>query len=134
MLHEKVIFYDGLCNLCDFFVRNIIRFNSKKNLKFASLQSNYSKEVLGNEIFISNSLKTVIYKRGNEIFTKSDAIFEVSKELDFPIKLLKYFSFLPRIFTNKIYEIIANSRYKMFGKKEVCKIPDGFDKSVFIDV
>jgi len=133
-MNEKIIFYDGVCNLCNFFVRQVIQTNNKKNIKFASLQSDFAKNTLSEEILKSNEYDSIIYFSDNQIYTKSDAVFQISKELRFPCKFLGYFKFLPKSFTDFIYKLIAQNRYNIFGKKDSCTIPKGFDKSLFIDV
>ena len=133
-MNDKIIFYDGVCNLCNFFVRQVIQTNKKKNIKFAPLQSNFAKSKLPPEILKSNEYDSVIYLSDNQIYTKSKAVFEISKELQFPCKIIGYFNFLPKPFTDYVYKLIAENRYKFFGKKDSCTIPKGFDKSLFIDV
>ena len=39
-----IVFFDGVCNLCQGSVRYLIKHDKKGVLKFASLQGNYAKD------------------------------------------------------------------------------------------
>jgi predicted DCC family thiol-disulfide oxidoreductase YuxK len=43
------------------------------------------------------------------------------------------FLIVPRSFRDFIYGRVANNRYKLFGKREVCRIPTAEERDKFID-
>ena len=133
-MEDKIIFYDGVCNLCNFFVRFVIKNDKMKSLKFASLQSNFSVKKLGNYLEKTEEFNSVVLMKNEKLYVKSRAVFEIIGDLVYPVKILKIFSLLPVQITDYLYELIANKRYKIFGKRKVCSIPKGYDKSLFIDV
>jgi predicted DCC family thiol-disulfide oxidoreductase YuxK len=45
-MNENVILFDGYCGLCNRFVDFIIKQDTKRKIKFASLQSNFGQSVL----------------------------------------------------------------------------------------
>ena len=57
------------------------------------------------------------------IYDKSDAAIRIVRHLKFPYFLLAYLSFIPKPIRDKIYDWIANNRYKWFGKSEQCWLP-----------
>jgi predicted DCC family thiol-disulfide oxidoreductase YuxK len=42
----KVIFYDGVCPLCNGLIRIVLRFDRKAEFRYSSLQSDYARETL----------------------------------------------------------------------------------------
>lgn len=128
----NIIFFDGVCNLCNGFVDFVIRNDKHDLFKFASLQSNYAKEIL-KDFEIENNLNSVIYIQGKSLFTKSDAALLVLKSLGFPFSLAYLFRFSPRFLRDGIYKIIASNRYLIFGKRMSCRIPSDSEKSRFLE-
>jgi predicted DCC family thiol-disulfide oxidoreductase YuxK len=127
---NKVIFFDGVCGLCNGFVDFILRVDTKSLFKFSPLQSEYARSCL--KANYTSDLKTVVLLKEDRIFTKSAAVFEVFNSLGGGWKVISIFKFLPSNFTNYFYDIIASNRYNIFGKKETCRIPTPDERSRFI--
>ena len=45
-MNHPVIFFDGVCNLCNGAVRTVIKLDSKRHFRFSSLQSDFAKTTL----------------------------------------------------------------------------------------
>lgn len=133
MKATKVIFFDGVCNLCNSSVQFIIE-NDKENLfKFASLQSNYGQETLLQNNLNVNEFNSFIFQDGEKLYFESTAALKVAKQLKFPISLLYIFIIVPPFIRNGVYNFIAKNRYKWFGKKNECWLPSPDLKAKFID-
>jgi len=48
-------------------------------------------------------------------------------------KSVVIFKLVPSFIRNWFYRLIARNRYKFFGKKEECLVPDGNIKDGFLD-
>jgi predicted DCC family thiol-disulfide oxidoreductase YuxK len=129
---HDIIFFDGVCNLCNGFVDFIIRHDKHNRFKFASLQSNYAREILNN-FKIDHPLNSVVYIRSESCFTKSDAALLILKSLGFPFNLTYLFWFVPRFLRDGIYKLVASNRYLVFGKRTSCRIPSDSEKSKFLE-
>ena len=122
--NKKIILFDGVCNLCNGSVNFIIERDKKDIFRFASLQSEIGKKLLlerGLNPLILDSV--ILIEPGIAYYRKSSAALEIVKHLSGGYSLLKYFSFLPESLRDGIYKVIANNRYKWFGKEESCSIP-----------
>ena len=121
--NEKILLFDGICNLCNNLVFFIIKRDPKSQFKFAALQSETGKLLLKKYILESNNLNTVVYIKGEKYFLKSTAILNIIKDLGGYWKLFYAFIIIPKFIRDFIYDLIAKSRYQIFGKKESCMIP-----------
>ncbi len=128
--HDKIIFFDGVCGLCNGFIDFVIKHDQEKKFKFSPLQSDFAKTTLGSEF--TQDLKTVIVLINKKKFSKSSAVFEVLRELGNLWSVFLIFKFLPTKLNNFFYDLIASNRYSLFGKKETCRIPTPEERSRFI--
>ena len=128
---NPIILFDGICNFCNSSVNFIIENDKNDVFRFASLQSDFTKE-LRNTINIPDEIDSIILILNGKCFTKSDAVLEISRNLNGFWKLFYAFIVIPKFIRNFFYDIIAKNRYKWFGKKEVCMIPSEEIKSKFL--
>lgn len=121
-MNNPVIFFDGECNLCNGFVRLLIKLDKRKIFRYASLQSQVVKvfPMVGN--YVSLPYQSVIVYSDGKIYFKTDAIFFIINNLNHPWKILILFKFLPKKFLDWIYDIIAHNRGKLFGRNDKCPV------------
>lgn len=129
---ERIVLFDGVCNLCNSSVNFIIDHDRKMNFKFSSLQSEKATELLAKHSENLQDLKSVILIENGIAYEKSDAIFKIAKHLDGFWKYFYYFIYLPKLLRNFIYDLIAKSRYSIFGKRNYCRMPDENTKERFL--
>jgi len=128
----QIILFDGVCNFCNFWVNFVIKRDKEDLFRFAALQSEKAKEFIGNFNFDTSKLDTFILVAGNKIFTKSTAALMICKQLNGLIKILYPFIILPKFFRDFIYDLVAENRYKLFGRKESCRVPTEEEKLKFL--
>jgi predicted DCC family thiol-disulfide oxidoreductase YuxK len=128
-----VIFFDGVCNLCNGFVQFTIKRDKKSHFKFASLQSETAKKMLPENFFADQKLSSVVLLEDGKFFSKSTAALHILRGLDGPLKLLYAFIIVPPVVRNLVYDVIARYRYRWFGKRESCMIPTPELKNRFLD-
>ena len=134
LLDKKVIYFDGVCNLCNFFVQFIIKHDNKKQFFFVSLQSDIARNALPKTFTYQNTkpLKSIVYTHQDQIKTRSDAVLSILKDLGGLWKIIYAFIIIPSFLRNPLYDIIAKYRYFLFGKKTQCVMPTSEIKSRFI--
>ncbi len=120
MTNSPLILYDGVCNLCNYSVRFIVKNDKKSVFKIASLQSELGQRVLAEHLLDQNSFSTFILYENGKLYFKSTAALKVVKKLNGPVKLLYIFIIIPPFIRNFIYDFVARNRYKWFGKSDVC--------------
>ncbi|WP_348812570.1 thiol-disulfide oxidoreductase DCC family protein [Flavobacterium maritimum] len=130
---KKIVLFDGVCNLCNTSIQWIIEHDKKDVFRFVALQSDLGQEIIkyiGIDIKTTDSI--VLYQPGIAYYYKSEAVFEISKELGGLFYFVSLFSILPDSFTNSIYDFVAKNRYKWYGRKESCMIPTDALKLKFL--
>lgn len=108
----------------------LLRFDKKKKIIFVTLQSDYAKKELPE--YLTGQLSTIVVKKGDQIYTRSQAVFLLIRELGGGFKVLLLFQIFPISLLNIIYDLVATSRYSVFGKKDTCRIPTPQERSRFI--
>jgi predicted DCC family thiol-disulfide oxidoreductase YuxK len=113
-------------------VNFIIDRDSQNHFKFSALQSPTGQQVLQDFDLQTTDFQTVILLKDNKILKKSDAVLEIVKYLDSPLRYLQYFKFIPRFIRDLVYDFVAANRYRFFGKQDSCRIPTPELKAKFV--
>lgn len=128
--HNHIIFFDGVCNLCNGAVNFVIDRDPDKFFKFAPLQSEEANKYLPKENL--KELNSIVYFQNGKIHTKSSAALRIGRKLAGPVKLVYVFIIFPPFIRDLIYDFIARNRYKWFGKKDTCRLPEPGIKERFL--
>lgn len=121
-MHSPVILFDGVCNLCNSAVQIVIKNDKNSYYKFASLQSEFAQNFLKENNLSTQEFSTLILIQGGQYFKKSKAIFKIVKHLP-NYSWLRIFALLPLFFTDFVYDLISNNRFRWFGKRASCWLP-----------
>lgn len=125
-MEEKVIiFFDGVCNLCDSFVNFVYERDSYRQFFYAPLQGKTARDLLAETD--RTDLKYIVLFCNGRIFRGPEAIQEIFSLL-YP-KRARLFRRIPGRF---LYKFIAKRRYKIFGKKEELYEPSSQQKKFFL--
>ena len=127
---QRVIFFDGVCGLCNAWVDFILKRDRAGIFSFAPLQGNYAKEM---EPEASKNLNTMIYLASGQRYYRTGAILRILRDLGGIWYLAWVFWFVPFFIRDFLYGLIARNRYRIFGKKENCRIPTPKEKVRFLD-
>lgn len=119
----NIVYFDGVCNLCNGAINFLIDQDKKQNLKFASLQSEAGEEVLRRFSLPSDVYDSFLFLKGDQLFQKSEAVLEIVKLLGGAWPLLAVFKIIPRSIRDWMYTQVARNRYKWFGKRNECRLP-----------
>ena len=131
MYQVKIILFDGVCNLCNGSVQFIIEHDSKKIFHFTSQQSKFAKKLIQKHHL--ENIDSIILIRDAKAYLYSDAVLEITKELDGWKKYLYIFRFIPKPMRDAFYKLIAKYRYTLFGKKNHCMMPSKEIQKRFLD-
>lgn len=123
-LDQPVLLYDGVCNLCNGIVRFTVRFDAAGVFRFAPLQSPVGRELLDRRGLPTDAFDSFVLVDDGEHYTKSTAALRVARRLDGPFPVLYPLIYLPRRLRDAVYDLVADYRYRAFGRTEECQIPE----------
>lgn len=130
---QRVILFDGVCNLCNGSVIFILKWENKPDFQFASIQSEAGQELLEWCGLPRDFNQAMVLIDHGKIFLGSTAALKIGQTLKLPWSVSSYAGFLiPLIVRDWIYKQIALNRYQWFGKREVCMIPTAALKARFL--
>lgn len=121
-INERIVFFDGVCNLCNSSVQFLIDRDSKNQLKFSSLQSDFAQDFFRKNHFSTNAIDSIVYFRKGVFLSHSTAALYLAKDIGYPWKIFTLCLVLPKFFRDAIYKLIAKNRYKIFGKSDYCRV------------
>lgn len=133
MNENKVVLFDGVCNLCNGFVQFIIRHDPTARFRFGTLQSESGKKLILESCHRTLLSDSVVYIRGDACLQKSTAALYILKDIGGIWKLTFVFMLVPKFLRDAVYDAIARSRYRLLGKRESCMIPTPGIKHRFLD-
>lgn len=127
-----IIFFDGVCNLCNASVQYVIKRDKKNVFRFAALQSHFADTFFKQYQFERHTDSIVLFNAG-KFYTESTAALLIARQLSYPAKFWYAAIVMPKGIRNPIYRFIARNRYKWFGKQESCMIPTVNIANKFLD-
>jgi predicted DCC family thiol-disulfide oxidoreductase YuxK len=133
-----LVLYDGVCGLCNHLLQFVLKHDSRAVFRFASLQSPLGVATVarsgGDPQDLSSLYVVADFREPHaHVFTRSDAALFVTRELGWPWRMISIAGLLPSRFRDRVYDIIALSRYRIFGRYEQCVLPSTEWRSRFIE-
>lgn len=135
---KHVLFYDGVCGLCNHFTQVVIGADKKGEFAYAPLQSDFAREVLTAHGKNPDDLDTVYvladYGTPREkLYRKSGAALFIGTQLNGLTRIAASLALLiPAPIRDWGYDRVASIRYKLFGKYDTCMLPPPDVKQRFI--
>ena len=126
-----ILFFDGVCGLCNGFVDFLIPKNKKNLLKFAPLQGKTAQQKLDSKF--TQNLESVVLLVNDKVYTRSSAALISLKYIQGFWGALLVFLVMPKPLRDMIYNIFAKHRYQWFGQREQCRLPSSEEKTFFLD-
>ena len=130
-MSPETVYYDGLCALCDGFVRFVVKRDRARRYKFAPLQGETARVRMAGRLSVE-AMKTVVLEQYDGLRTRSDAALAILSGLGGPWRLAAVFRVVPRPIRDAVYDLIARRRYRWFGHLEACRIPEPEERDRFL--
>jgi len=127
-----IILFDGVCNFCNRSINIILKYDKDSYFQFAPSQSNAGIKILQQFDLDQKASASVILIDNEKVFTKTDAVIQIAAHLSGWPNLLRLLKFIPKLIRDFGYNLIANNRYRIFGKKASCMIPEASIRDRFL--
>ncbi len=128
---KPVLFFDGVCGGCNRFVDFVIRADTRREIFFSPVQGETAVEF---SLYQSEPMCEwkIAYVDEKGIHEGADAVFFVLRRLGGLWSIPALFIYLPRFVKEYFYGIISRNRYRLFGKKETCRVPSPDERERFL--
>lgn len=128
---RQIVFFDGVCALCNGSVNFLMKRDGHSRLKFAPLQGTTAATVLPVQ---DQQLNSIVVYDGTHCWRSSSAIVRILWSLPQPWPVLgTLLWFVPKPLRDFGYGLVARSRYRLFGKHETCRMPTEEDRGRILD-
>ena len=128
-----VVLFDGVCNLCGGSVQWLLRSGRRERLRCGTRRSEVGRELLRTAGLSEEYDESIILVEDGTAYTESDALVRIAWLLGFPWALGSVLSIVPKPVRDRLYRLLAESRYEWFGKREQCLVPDDDLRERFVD-
>ena len=137
---HPVVFFDGICSLCNGFVDFILARDRHAVFRFSPLQGKTFEDDITVRTDSASSetgsrreaFGSVVLWDAEGAHARSEAVLRILKGLGGPWMLLGYLRIVPRPLRDAIYDAVARSRYGLFGRRETCRVPSVSERGRFL--
>ena len=127
----NIVLFDGVCNLCNSTILFLIKHDANHNLHFAATQTESGKNLM-RQYNILDEEKSVFFIKEGIVFSKSNAVIEIAKQITGWPHIFKYGKLFPAFIRDGVYNLIAKNRYALMGTRDSCSIPSKDDMERFL--
>jgi len=127
----NILFFDGVCHLCNGYINFLIRLDTKKVMLYSALQGKKALEILTESQRLE--LKSILYYKNGKVLEKSTAVIESLSDVSAWFFWIKILYVIPAFIRNFVYDLVAKNRYQLFGKEDLCRIPTAEEKKYLLD-
>jgi predicted DCC family thiol-disulfide oxidoreductase YuxK len=120
---QSLILFDGVCVLCSGWYRFVTARDPDRRFRFVAIQSDE-----GRALAIANHIdpddpSTFILVEGGAIYPRSDGALRILSSLPW-WGWTRALYLVPTGWRDAAYNVIARNRYRWFGKRDTCLMPD----------
>ena len=135
MREQNIIFFDGICGLCSRMIEFVLREDQERRFLYSPLQGETFRNLKRNRPETLKTDSIFVLRRGPEtemLLQKSDALIYIADNLP----RYRWLAAIGRIFPAPIrdaaYRIVAATRYRIWGKRDSCRIPTAEERARFL--
>ncbi|MEM7364029.1 MAG: DCC1-like thiol-disulfide oxidoreductase family protein [Pseudomonadota bacterium] len=132
MSGSPILVYDGECNLCNGVVRFILKYEAAPALRFAPSDTMIGESLCSDSGIAGAPDETFLLWRDSVYLERSDAALAVCGYLRVPWRWTEHLRIVPKRLRDGVYRLIARHRYRIFGRRQSCHIPDGHQRARFL--
>jgi predicted DCC family thiol-disulfide oxidoreductase YuxK len=135
MIEQTIIFFDGVCGLCNRTVDFVLSEDRERNFLFSPLQGatfqriarDHPETLTVDSLFVLRPIP-----EGEELLQRSDAFLYILDKLPRFRWLARLGYICPAPIRDFLYRLIATTRYRIWGKRDSCRLPTSQERTRFL--
>jgi predicted DCC family thiol-disulfide oxidoreductase YuxK len=137
-LGAHLLLYDGVCGLCSRVLQFVLQHDRRGVFNFAPLQGEIGRSMVsrwgGNPDELTTFYVCVDYRTASpRVLARSDAALFIAQEIGWPWKTFVVARALPKVLRDAAYDLVAKTRYRLFGRLDRCLVPRPEVRSRFVE-
>lgn len=132
MQQASIWLFDSVCVLCSWGVQYTLRREKTESIRFVAIQSAEGRALALQHGVDPDDPATFLFVENGAALEKSDAVIALAKHLTGPARFLPLFRWLPKRLRDAAYSLVADNRYHVFGKTDVCITPSADQRHRFV--
>lgn len=131
---RAVVVFDGACVLCARGLRFLLRHDRGGVLRYAAMQGVAGRALLDAAALDADDPRSFLFVRDGAALTDGDAVLAVLSTLGGRWALLaRGLGIAPRPLRDAAYRMVARSRYRWFGRRDACVVPEDGVRGRFLE-
>lgn len=129
----RTIVFDGVCVLCNGWVRFLLKRDHAARYRFAAMQGEHGRVLLATHGLDPDDPMSFLLVEGDLAHTDTDAIVRVLAGLGGAWRIARVVMVIPRPLRDGLYRTVARNRYRWFGRRDACVLPAAGQRERFLD-
>lgn len=126
---HPVVFFDGVCSLCNHAVDFLIAEDHNQRYHFASIQGETAQALDNTDV---QEGKTMALYDDSQLHIKSEAVLRAAAGLGGHWRIVSWLRVVPRPIRDAVYMQVSKNRYNIFGKRDSCRMPTADERARFL--
>jgi predicted DCC family thiol-disulfide oxidoreductase YuxK len=135
---KHLLLYDGVCGLCSRVLQFVLAHDRRGLFRFAPLQGEIGRTLVsgwgGDPDELTTFYVCANYRTASpRVLARSDAALFIAGEIGWPWKAFAAARVLPKVLRDGVYDVVAKTRYRVFGRLDQCLVPQPEVRSRFVE-
>ncbi len=132
MKPDAILLFDGMCNLCCGSMAFYAKRDLSGSVRYCAIQSDTGRALLARHGRDPDDFSHMVLIENGQVHAGAAAVLRLVRRMTFPWNLFGVFVVLPKPLQNAIYSLVARTRYRLFGRRSMCRVPVPALRSRFI--
>ena len=130
---SPLLLYDGVCALCNAAVTFVLKRDGSRTVRFAPLQGDTASRLLADHPELAGIDSMIWLDADGRAFTRSAAALAIARHVGGGWATLAALArIIPTRLRDALYDFVARTRYRIFGRYDVCTVPPAEHRARFL--
>jgi len=129
---DGLMLFDGMCNFCSASVNLALALDRRGVIRFCPIQSAYGRALAQRHGLDPDDPSTFVFFDGGTPKLRSSGALALAARLPPPWRWARFAAAAPPAWRDGVYDWIAANRYRLFGRRDVCRLPTEAERTRFV--